>query len=203
LKVKVIEKTKEMIKFEVDELTPALAGELRHIMVSEVPTMSVEVVDFFKNESFLWNEILAGRIGLVPLTYDEKYHRMKEKCTCKGEGCPKCSVHLVLKKKGPGTVYSGDMKSADDKVKPLYDEIPLTELQEGQEIEFEAIAELGVGKDHAKWQGAIVGFGESKGKYTFVVESASGLPVSSIIKKSIQILGSKLDDFSSDMGKLK
>jgi DNA-directed RNA polymerase subunit D len=203
MKVKIIEKKGNLVRFDIEGITPALAGELRHIMISEIPTMAIEVVDFYKNQSFLWNEVLANRLGLIPLAYDKKYHKLKENCTCKGKGCAKCQVHLVIKRKGPGTVHSGDLKSSDDKVKPLYDNIPLTELLEDQELELEAIAQLGLGKDHAKWQGAVVGYEEGSGKFTFVVESASGLKVKDIIKMSIEILDSKLNDFSGDVAKLK
>lgn len=203
LKLKVTEKSDRILKFDVDDISPSLAGELRHIMISEVPTMSIEVVDFHKNDSFLWNEILASRLGLVPLTHDQKYHKPKDACTCKGKRCPKCQVTLVIKKKGPGVVLSSDLKSSDNKVKPVFDKIPLTELLEGQEMEIEAYAEIGIGRDHAKWQGSVVGYNENKGKYSFFVESASGLGVKEIMSKSLEILNSKLKDFSSDVGKLK
>ncbi|OGI15818.1 hypothetical protein A3K63_00425 [Candidatus Micrarchaeota archaeon RBG_16_49_10] len=203
MKVKVTEVGDMNASFEIDDITPALAGELRHIMISEMPTMAIEVVDFARNEGVLWNEIVANRLGLIPLTYDKKYHNLKEECSCKGKGCSKCSVHLVLKKKGPAVVYSSDLKSSDDKVKPVYDKIPIAELVENQEMEFEAIAELGFGKDHAKWQGAVVGYEESKGKYSFFVESVCGLSAKDIVVMSLEILQTKLDDFSSDVGKLK
>jgi len=90
------------------------------------------------------------------------------------------------RRRGPATVYSGDLKSSDDKVKPLYDNIPLTDLADNQEIELEALAELGFGKDHAKWQGAIVGYEEDKGKYKFVVETACGLSASQIVEKALR-----------------
>ena len=103
-------------------------------------------------------------------------------------------------------VYSGDLKSSDKKVHPVYDKIPIVELMENEELEFEATAQLGLGKDHAKWQGAVAGYeisGKSNDKFTFVVETACGLSAEEIVKKSIKVLEGKLNDFSKDVGRLK
>ena len=63
-------------------------------------------------------------------------------------------MSLILKEKGPKVVYSGDL-SSNEAVKPVYDTIPLLKLKEGEEVELEATANLGVGLDHAKWQPTI------------------------------------------------
>jgi len=72
-----------------------------------------------------------------------------------------------LKKKGPCMVYSSDLKSDAKDVKPVFDKILVVELFEGQELQFEAIAQLGFGKDHVKWQGAVVGY---KNKPLVIIE---------------------------------
>lgn len=206
LKVKILKKTNEKLEFEVKGLTPALAGELRRIMISEIPTMAIEWVDFHKNDSVLWDEITANRLGLIPLVFDPKFYNMKDECDCSDKGCAKCQVTLVLKSKGPCIVYSGDLKSSDKKVKPLYDKIPITELMENQELEFESFAQLGLGKNHAKWQGAVVGYEvdeKSNDTYRFNVESACGLSAEEIVLKSFEVLNEKLEDFSNDLGRLK
>jgi len=158
MKVEILDKNDSEMKFLLEGVTPAFANTLRRIMVSEVATMAVEWVDFRKNDSVIVDELLANRIGQIPLTFDEKVYEMPENCKCEGKGCSKCQVELVLKKKGPCVVYSGDMKSSDKDVKPVFDKIPITELFEGGELEFEAIAQLGLGKKHAKWQAAVVGY---------------------------------------------
>ncbi len=203
MKVKILKKTDQKMKFEITGLTPALAGELRHIMISEIPTMAIEWVDFHKNDSALWDEIIASRLGLIPLTYDTKFYNMKDDCSCGGEGCVHCQVVFALKKKGPCMVYSGDLVSSDKRVKPVFDKIPIVELMEGQELEFEATAQLGLGKEHAKWQGAIVGYSADKDKYTFNVETACGLSVEEIVMKSFDVLNEKLKDFSRDLKRIK
>src|SRR3989338_8686589 len=64
-------------------------------------------------------------------------------CKCKGKGCSQCEVVLVLDKQGPCMVKAGDMKSSADDVEPWDKEIPIAELLEGQELKFEATAQLG------------------------------------------------------------
>jgi len=153
-----LEKNDQKIKFMIEDIDPALTGELRRIMVSEIPTLAIEWVDFVKNDSVLWDEIIASRLGLIPLMFKPKSYKFKKDCKCGGKGCTNCQATLSLAKKGPCIVYSGDLVSSDKHVKPVYDEIPIVELTEEQELKFEAKAELGLGKNHAKWQAAIVGY---------------------------------------------
>jgi DNA-directed RNA polymerase subunit D len=158
MKVQILDRNDSEIKFLLEGVTPAFANTLRRIMMSEVPTMAIEWVDFRKNDSAVVDELLSNRLGQIPLTFDEKVYELPENCKCEGKGCSRCQVELVLKKKGPCVVYSGDLKSSDKDVKPVFDKIPITELFEGNELEFEAIAQLGLGKKHAKWQAAVVGY---------------------------------------------
>ncbi len=183
-----------------------MAGELRRIMISEVPTMAIETVNFNKNDSILWDEILAHRLGLIPLTFDPKFFTVRETCKyCKGKGCSHCQVSLVLKKRGPAIVYSGDFKSTDKKVKPVFDKIPVTELMENQELELEAVAQLGTGREHAKWQAAVVGYkmDDKKKEFTFMVESVCGLEAEKIVIQALDVLENKLKDFEEGVSKLK
>ena len=49
------------------------------------------------------------------------------------------------------TVYSGDLVPDDPNTAPASDKIVLAKLADGQAIKFEAYAQLGQGKVHAKW----------------------------------------------------
>lgn len=158
MKVEVYDKTDSEIKFGIEGVKPSFASALRRIMLSEVPTMAIEWVEFKKNDSALPDEIVANRLGLVPLIFEKNGYNLPEECKCEGKGCSNCQVKLTMKKKGPAVVYSGDLKSTAKDVKPVYEKIPITELFEGQEIQFEATAQLGKGRRHAKWQAAIVGY---------------------------------------------
>lgn len=158
MKIKILDKKDSEIRFLVEGIKPYFAAALRRMMIGEIPAMAIEWVDFKKNDSVLNDEIVANRLGQVPLTFDKKSYNLPSECKCEGKGCSRCQVKLILKKKGPGMVYSGDLKSTDKEVKPVFDKIPIVELFEGQSMEFEATAQLGLGKEHAKWQGSVVGY---------------------------------------------
>lgn len=151
MKIEVLSKEKNKLKFVIDEITPIFLNTMRRVATVEVPTMAIEEVAFTKNSSVLYDEVVAHRLGLVPLSTDLKTYKLPEKCKCKGKGCSACQVKLTLNAKGPRTVYSGDLKSKDPKIKPIFDKIPITKLAEGQEIKVVATAVLGMGKEHTKW----------------------------------------------------
>jgi len=158
MKMKILSKNDLEISFLVEGINYAFANELRRMMMGEIPVMAIEWVDFRSNDSPMPDELMANRLGQIPLTFDKKAYELPENCKCEGKGCSRCQTELVLKKKGPGIVYSGDLKSKDKSVRPVFDKIPIVELFEGQEVEFEATAQLGIGKNHAKWQAAVVGY---------------------------------------------
>lgn len=167
MKVQLVDRTDLEIKLLVEGIHNTLANELRRIMMGEIPTMAIEWVDFVKNDSSLNDEIVANRLGHVPLKFDKKAYNMTKECKCDGKGCSLCQVKLVMKKKGPAMAYAGDLKSRAKDVVPVFNKTPIVELFGDQEIEFEAIATLGLGKEHSKWQGAVVGYTnlfESKSK---------------------------------------
>jgi len=139
---------KETIKFEL-ETSESLANAIRR-SVNEIPTLAVDEVEFFKNDSALHDEMIAHRIGLIPLK-NEKL-KLSEKCSCKGEGCAKCERRSKLVKKGPATVYSQDMSGYD----VVYEGIPITILDKNQELEAEAIARMGIGINHVKWSPGVL-----------------------------------------------
>jgi DNA-directed RNA polymerase subunit D len=159
--LKIIDKSDNKIKFVLEGSNHAFANAFRRIMKNEIPTMAIEFVDFEENTSGMFDELVAHRLGLIPLTFDQKSYNPKAECKCEGKGCARCEVTLVLEKTGPCTVKSGDMKSTDEGVFSADRDIPIIELLDGQRMKFEALAQLGYGKEHIKWQAANVGY-----KYT-------------------------------------
>ncbi|MGM5480793.1 MAG: DNA-directed RNA polymerase subunit D [Nanobdellota archaeon] len=156
MKLSVQKKSDEKLTFTLNGVTSAYANTLRRLMIGEVPTMAIEDVTFNKNDSILYDEILAHRLGLVVLTTDLDSYNMTSVCKCKGAGCAQCQLKVTLSVEGPKAVYAKDLKSADPKVKPVYPDTLLVKLREGQKLEFEAIATLGTGKEHSKWNPALV-----------------------------------------------
>ncbi|MEM0231029.1 MAG: DNA-directed RNA polymerase subunit D [Candidatus Woesearchaeota archaeon] len=157
MKVEQLSKEKDgKMSFIVRGVTPAFINAIRRICTEEVPTMAIEDVHFLKNTSGLYDEIIAHRLGLIPLTTDLKTYNLPEKCTCKGEGCPKCQVKFTLSKKEPGYVYASELKSSDPDIKPVHPKMIIAKLLKGQVLELEATAVLGIGKVHAKWSPGLI-----------------------------------------------
>src|SRR3990167_7411824 len=99
MEVRVLENNKEQgkLSFILKDSDPIFANTLRRLMIDEVPTMAIEEVEFSKNNSILYDEIVAHRLGLIPLKTDMKSYNLPEKCKCKGEGCARCQLKLTLK----------------------------------------------------------------------------------------------------------
>lgn len=146
-----------VLTFSLSGIIPALANSLRRTMLAEVPTLAIHEVMFFENDSPMHDEIIAHRLGLIPLITPMGRYVPKDECDCGSElGCPKCRVSLYLDVTAsdyPRVVYSGDLRSRDDpEVRPVSNSIPITKLPPHGKLRLEAYARLGYGREHAKWQ---------------------------------------------------
>ena len=139
-------------RFTISGVSTSFANMLRRAMVSEVPTLAIEDVRIYDNTSVLFDEMLAHRLGLIPLRTDLDQYRPRSECTCEGEGCPACTAIYTLSVEGPATVYSSDLIPQDPDAAPAEAEIPIIELDTDQKIVLEAHAVVSTGKEHAKWQ---------------------------------------------------
>lgn len=157
MKFSILSKTAKRLSFIVDGIDVETANALRRIMLTEVPAMAIHEVLFIENSSPLYDEIIAHRLGLIPLTTDLDSYVLSERCSCEGAGCQKCQVEVqcsVAAKDVNRNVYTSDLVSSDPKIKPVSDKILITKMAKGSKLLFEAYARLGLGKDHAKYQAA-------------------------------------------------
>ena len=137
-----IDRGDRTVRFLVRGVTPAFANGVRRAILADVPTLSIDSVRVIENSSVMFDEQIALRLGLVPLSTPDDYR-------------PDEAVTLAIDVEGPATAYSGDLVSTDDQVQPADENVPIIDLKEGQRLELEADARLGVGKDHAKHQGGV------------------------------------------------
>ncbi|KAI4390187.1 hypothetical protein MLD38_002324 [Melastoma candidum] len=151
-----------------------MANALRRVMIAEVPTVAIDLVEIEVNSSVLNDEFIAHRLGLIPLSSDRAMSmRFSRDCdSCDGDGqCEFCSVEFHLRAKCIGDhtldVTSKDLISSDHTVVPVdyssdsfsndpsdHRGIIIVKLRKGQELRLRAIARKGIGKDHAKWSPA-------------------------------------------------
>ncbi|OYT39470.1 MAG: DNA-directed RNA polymerase subunit D [Desulfurococcales archaeon ex4484_58] len=160
VEIRVLEKNPYVLKLHVKDIPLHVLNSIRRTILSEVPTMAVDFVVFTINSSVFYDEYIAHRLGLIPLTSEEALEKYKSPEECreageKGVFSEDCFVKLELEGKGREgeivTLYSGDLKTSDPDVKPIHDKIPILALTGNQEIKLEAYARLGRGKEHAKW----------------------------------------------------
>ena len=156
LKIEVLEKTDTNLRIAVKGADVPLMNALRRLALAEVPSMAIEEVVMIENSSILQDEIIAHRLGLIPLRTDLDGYNLPDECDCQSEfGCPKCRVTLTLDaeaKDGTRTVYSGEIVSENPEILPVSDKVPIIKLAKNQKLKLEAYARLGRGKAHAKWQ---------------------------------------------------
>ncbi len=156
MKIEIADKTETTMRLIIWGTDVSFVNSLRRIILAEVPCMAIEDVVIVENSSLIHDEILAHRLGLVPVKTDLDSYNLPEECPCKSEfGCNLCRAVLTLNveaEEAKRTVYSGDLVSENPDIRPVSDRIPIVKLVQGQKVRLEAYARLGKGKAHAKWQ---------------------------------------------------
>lgn len=117
--------------------------------------MAIDEVIILKNDSPLYDEILAHRLGMIPLKTDLQHYNLPKDCSCGGFGCPLCQTSLTGEVINDTNkllvVYSGDLKSNDPNIIPVHDKIPILKIDKGSKIILECYAILGLAKDHVRF----------------------------------------------------
>ncbi|MDR1404494.1 MAG: DNA-directed RNA polymerase subunit D [Candidatus Methanoplasma sp.] len=152
--------------FILKNSSPAMANALRRTMLTDIPKMAIDKVEFhlgpimvddkeYESVTPLFDEIVAHRLGMVPVPTDYSLFSSQEDCVCGGEGCPSCTIMYSLNKIGPCTVLSGDMMPLGNPDLAVKDQfIPIVELTDGQAVLIYATAVMGTARKHVKWQAA-------------------------------------------------
>ncbi|MDD4353640.1 MAG: DNA-directed RNA polymerase subunit D [Candidatus Nanoarchaeia archaeon] len=150
MKAKILKESEEKLIINLSKIDFETANSIRRACMNMVPTIAIEDVEISENNSALYDEILAHRLGLIPLKSDLKTYVKSADCKCKGVGCARCTVDFTLIKKGPCTVYASDLASSDNKIVPVFPEMIIDKLFENQEIKLIAKAKLNNGDYHIK-----------------------------------------------------
>ena len=155
----------QTLKFNLRCVDVSLANALRRIMIAEVPTIAIDLVEIVENSSVLCDEFLSHRLGLIPLD-STKVSELVKPYEYMGEDDSATDVHLELNVRCTGEqtrdVTSEDLFSHDERVKPVCfwgndgqveksSAILIAKLRKNQQLSLKCIARKGTGKDHAKW----------------------------------------------------
>jgi len=136
IKIKKSNEKEGKLIFSID-MSTSLANAIRRSAL-EIPIMAIDEVEIVKNDSALYDEIIAHRLGLVPIK------------TEKGEK----EIKFKLKEVGPKMVYSTDIKPSVE----TGHELPIVLLDNEQELELVAEARLGKGIEHIKYSPGLIYF---------------------------------------------
>jgi DNA-directed RNA polymerase subunit D len=136
--IKIQEQGKDKLKLSfVTDMSTTIANAIRRSAL-EIPIMAIDEVEIIKNDSALYDEMVAHRIGLIPIKTEKTIKETKFK----------------LKEIGPKTVYSADIKPDTE----TGYKIPIVILDNEQELEIIANARLGKGIEHIKYSPGLVYF---------------------------------------------
>ena len=130
--MEIIEKKNNKIVFTAD-MEDSIANAIRRY-VGHIPVLAIDEVEIIKNDSPLYDETIAHRIGLIPIKTD------------KAVGDKTATLKLSSDKEG--MIYSGDFKGSE---KVVFEKIPITLINKGQEFEITAKVRAGKGSEHAKF----------------------------------------------------
>ncbi|RPB27219.1 hypothetical protein L211DRAFT_834883 [Terfezia boudieri ATCC MYA-4762] len=167
-------------EFDLIGVHAAIANAFRRILLAEVPTLAIETVYVANNTSIVQDEVLAQRLGLVPLQgninglramgWYQKGNPPTDKDTvvlnlrvacernpeaAKGETDPEklfinSSVYASHIAFTPIGLQTTLFTPPGD-IRPANPDILLAKLRPGQEIDIEMHCVKGLGKDHAKF----------------------------------------------------
>ncbi|EDW11181.1 DNA-directed RNA polymerases I and III subunit RPAC1 [Drosophila mojavensis] len=166
------------LEFDLIGVYPAIANAFRRLMLSEVPSMAIEKVYIYNNTSIIQDEVLAHRMGLLPLRADPRLfayrtdestdqgteqdtleYELKVKCTRRKDASKDQSNFDDIYRNHK--VYSGHLKwlpkgkqaqiYSESSVGCIHEDILIAQLRPGHELDLRLIAVKGIGKDHAKF----------------------------------------------------
>ena len=170
--IEIKSKTKEELVFDITGVDPTLVNTLRRIMIAEIPTMAIETVIINQNTSIIPDEVLAHRLGLIPILADaDDFEEKKENEDFNEKNCIKFTLNVKCEKNKNGIInneqifsrdlnleFLGDQKNKfyDNKTKKytiglVNDDIYLNKLAPGMEIDLVCYCVKGIGRTHAKW----------------------------------------------------
>ena len=210
LSLEIIKQEENMISIRLKGVPIQYANALRRICLNGVPIFAIDTIDILENTSIMPDEALAHRLGLIPLKTDSVVAMSEEEIKESGS-----RVMLTLDseeindRENDGdsrTVFSNELKSQDEQIRPTSDKIPIVTLAPGQKVKFQAYARLGRGTEHAKWNSAITSVlteTKNKDEHVLTIQSTGSLDAKNIVLIAMDELSNRLVKFKEMLSDLK
>ena len=78
--------TPSTIEFDLIGVDASIANSLRRTLIAEVPTVAIESVYVYNNTSIMQDEVLAHRLGMVPIKFDPRMLTWKPRTAAGADG---------------------------------------------------------------------------------------------------------------------
>jgi len=170
MKFKIISHSDYEMIVHITGVDVSFVNGLRRVLLAESESIAPETVYLFQNTGIIQDEVLTHRIGLIPFKIDASILEMRNS---NEDLSDRNSFKYSLKtgrikeedldpKTRTYSIYARDLKWIpmsnkqkeqyhDHPPRPVYEDILITKLGKGQEIDLEFFIEKGIGKTHAKW----------------------------------------------------
>ena len=200
MSLNIISQDEQKVSVKLKGIPLQYANALRRICLNGVPIYAIDTVDVLVNSSVLADEGIAHRLGLIPLKTDLSAVQQDNESDKIMYTLDSGETHETR------TVLSGELKSQDDTIKPISDNIPIVTLAPGQRLQIEAYARLGRGTEHAKWNSANISTlteSDNDDERILTVETTGSLEPQHIVVSSVEELSKRLDEFKNYISDLK
>ena len=200
MSLNIISQDEQKVSVKLKGIPLQYANALRRICLNGVPIYAIDTIDILVNSSVLADEGIAHRLGLIPLKTDLSAVQQDNESD---------KIMYTLdsgETSETRTVRSGELKSQDDTIKPISDNIPIVTLAPGQRLQLEAYARLGRGTEHAKWNSANISTlteSDNDDERILTVETTGSLEPQHIVVSSVEELSKRLDEFKNYISDLK
>ena len=200
MSLQVINQDEQKISVKLQGMPLQYANAIRRICLNGVPIFAIDTVDILENSSILADEGISHRLGLIPLKTELSSIQTNNE-----------TDKIVLSLDSgiateSRTVFSSELKSQDDIIKPVSDNIPIVTLAPNQRIKFEAHARLGRGTEHAKRNSSNIATlteTDKNDEHILTVETTGALEPKHIVLASINELSNRLGNFKEIISDLK
>uniref|UniRef100_A0A7N5JGM9 DNA-directed RNA polymerases I and III subunit RPAC1 n=1 Tax=Ailuropoda melanoleuca TaxID=9646 RepID=A0A7N5JGM9_AILME len=175
-RVDVVHLDENSLEFDMVGIDAAIANAFRRILLAEVPTMAVEKVLVYNNTSIVQDEILAHRLGLIPIHADPRLFEYRNQGDEEGTEIDtlqfrlqvRCTrnPHAAKDSSDPNELYVNHKvytrhmtwvplgNQADlfpeGAIRPVHDDILIAQLRPGQEIDLLMHCVKGIGEKVAR-----------------------------------------------------